>query len=119
MTKESFDTLIEKLSLLLDHEHAALLAGGLGQLDSILQQKTALVDALGTFGDSERHRLAPVKQKAERNQVLFDSAMEGVRAVAKRMAILRSVRTGLATYDRSGRRADYSAGKQSSIETRV
>lgn len=119
MTDKRLNALIEKLDVLLDREHAALMAGALDQLDPITQQKTALIDALRALEAPEREALAPIRQKAERNQVLFDSAMKGVRAVANRMADLRSVRSGLATYDNHGRRADNMSGAQSSVEKRA
>ena len=119
MTTDRFATLIEKLDALLDREHAALMTGALEQLDPITQQKTALIDEMGTLEGPERESLAPLRQKAERNQVLFDSAMEGVRAVANRMADLRSVRSGLATYDSHGRRAENISDTRSSVEKRV
>lgn len=119
MTTERFAKLVEKLDALLDREHAALIDGELDQLDPIMRQKQTVVDEMGALGEPERESLAPVRQKAERNQVLFDSAMEGVRAVAGRMADLRSVRSGLATYDSHGRREQNVSDTRSSVEKRA
>ncbi len=118
MTIEPCDALIEKLDALLERERAALMAGALDQLDPIAQQKMALIEELSALEGPERERLATLREKAERNQVLFDSAMQGVRAVASRMADLRSVRSGLATYDSLGR-AKNIAEARSSIEKRA
>ena len=53
------------------------------------------------------------------NQLLLDGALEGIRAVAKRMARLRDVKGALETYGADGKRRDIPLGPESSVERRA
>ena len=111
--------LIDDLDLILDQERQALVKGDLDKLAGLLTKKETLINGLNTITDLEREALTQVHGKVSRNQVLLDSAMEGIRAVAVRMAELRRVRKGLDVYDQSGRRTRFSTRGSVSLEKRA
>lgn len=102
MTPENTDFFA--LDTLLDQERSCLLDGDLEALGSLLPAKEQLVDLLLQGGRLNKDSLAPIKGKLERNQSLLDGAMDGIKAVADRLAALRQVRTALDTYDAMGRK---------------
>lgn len=119
MPDNQISVLIDQLDNLLDLERSALLDGALDQLGLIMAQKDRLIAEINALEGAERASLAALQEKAARNQVLLNSAMEGIRAVANRMADLRRVRRGLETYDRQGRKETVGATIQSSVEKRA
>lgn len=119
MTSETAQAMIEELDQLLDRERHALLAGDLDQIARILSLKETLIDRINTLEALERDDLSGVQMKLSRNQTLLNGAMDGIRAVADRMADLRRVRQGLDTYDGHGRKTRHSTRTQGSIERRA
>lgn len=119
MKTETAQSVIEELDQLLDRERQALLAGDLEQIARILVLKEALIDQINAFDAAERDNLERVHDKLTRNQTLLKGAMEGIRAVADRMADLRRVRQGLETYDRSGRKTRHDTQPNSNVEKRA
>ena len=119
MTQNNAQTLIDDLDLLLDQERLALIDGDLEMLGRMLEQKQGLIDNINDLDTLERKHLSDVHDKVTRNQELLNSAMEGIRAVANRMADLRKVRQGLETYDQSGRKTRFETQTQPSVEKRA
>ncbi len=119
MTQQSAQNLIDELDTLLDRERRALIDGDLELLGRMLNQKQDLIENINAIDTLERERLVQVHGKVTRNQALLDSAMEGIRAVASRMADLRHVRRGLETYDQSGRKTRVEIQDRSSVEKRA
>ncbi len=119
MTQHDAQALIDDLDTLLDRERQALIDGDLEFLARILTHKQGLIDNINAMGTLERKHLAHVHDKVTRNQALLNSAMEGIRAVADRMADLRRVRHGLETYDRSGRRKRFEMQASPGVEKRA
>ncbi|HHS89487.1 MAG TPA: flagellar biosynthesis protein FlgN [Rhodobacteraceae bacterium] len=119
MTKNNAQALIDDLDSLLDRERMALIDGDLELLGRMLAQKQELIDNLNNMDTLEREHLADVHDKVTRNQELLNSAMEGIRAVANRMADLRRVRQGLETYDQSGHKTRFDTHTQPSVEKRA
>lgn len=119
MTNQNPQDLINDLDSILDQERQALVKGDLNKLSELLTKKEDLINDLNTITDLERESLAQVHDKVSRNQVLLDSAMEGIRAVATRMAELRRVRKGLDVYDQAGRRTRFSTRGSVSLEKRA
>lgn len=111
--------LIDDLDQILDRERSALMSGDLGKLEELLAKKEKTISKLNTVSDLEREALAPVHSKMSRNQLLLDSAMEGIRAVAARMAELRRIRKGLDVYDKRGQRARFGTRESSKLEKRA
>ncbi|WP_293574060.1 flagellar biosynthesis protein FlgN [Phaeobacter sp.] len=119
MTEQTPQEMIETLDEILDAERTALIGGDLHELEPLLAKKEKIIDALNMVGDLERESLQKVQTKVSRNQELLDSAMEGIRAVASRMAELRRIRRGLDVYDQAGRKTRYATRGAATLEKRA
>lgn len=124
MTFEAQQSTINELDELLDQERGALLNGDLEQIARLMTLKEGLIDRINALTASEKQALdhdsiSHMQDKMTRNQVLLHGAMEGIRAVADRMAGLRRVREGLETYDRSGQKTQYDTGEKRTVERRA
>lgn len=119
MKSETTQAAIDELDQLLDRERQALLVGDLDQIARILLLKEALIDRINALEAPERDHLNGVQAKFTRNQMLLNGAMDGIRAVADRMADLRRVRQSLETYDGNGRKTRHSTRTQGSVERRA
>ena len=95
---------LDTLDRLLEQERALLLEGDLQGLGKLLPQKEAIIEDLLNESLLSRDAVAPIERKLQRNQLLLDGALDGIRAVAARLAALRQVRSALDTYDAQGRR---------------
>jgi flagellar biosynthesis/type III secretory pathway chaperone len=102
MTDEHIE--LSELDTLLDQERAFLLNGDLKGLGTLLPAKEKLVEILSEGDESHHEQIVPLEGKLQRNQLLLDGALEGIRSVAARLAALREVRTSLDTYDAQGRK---------------
>jgi flagellar biosynthesis/type III secretory pathway chaperone len=118
MTNQNPQNLINELDEILDQERSALVRGELDQIESLLSRKEAIIQNLNTIENLEREALSKVQSKVSRNQELLNSAMEGIRSVATRMAELRRVKKGLDVYDRAGRKARYGTTMGQRLEKR-
>lgn len=116
---ETYTDILLALDELLDLEREALIEGKLEQLGNMTAEKEKLVDRINALPEVPRSELAPVQVKVNRNQVLLQSALEGIRAVANRMAEMRRVRKGLDTYDRSGKKYHHAADARKKLEKRA
>ncbi|MGB7319051.1 MAG: flagellar biosynthesis protein FlgN [Planktotalea sp.] len=109
----------DKLEVLLEQERAFLLEGDLAGLGSLLPAKEKLVEMLLGDEGGNRHRIAPLEGKLQRNQLLLNGALDGIRAVATRLAALRQVRMALDTYDAQGRKQRVVTPTPSKLEKRA
>ncbi|MBB3994199.1 hypothetical protein GGR95_001840 [Sulfitobacter undariae] len=117
MTLEDVD--VSRLEELLEQERALLLAGDLEGLGALLPLKEELVETfLSDFG-ANREKILPLEMRLQRNQVLLGSALDGIRAVATRLAALRQVRVALDIYDAQGRKQNVAASSRSKVEKRA
>ncbi len=119
MTEPTSQDLIDTLDGILEQERTALVHGQLDQLESLLEQKDDVISQLTTIDALEQDALETIQTKVSRNQVLLDSAMEGIRAVASRMQELKRVRRGLDIYDKSGRKTSHPNGYSMKLEKRA
>lgn len=119
MAHQDAQALIDELDTLLDQERHALIDGDLDMLGRMLARKQGLISNINKMDLLERDRLVHVHEKITRNQELLNSSMEGIQAVAKRMADLRRVRQGLETYDQKGRKTRFETQSRSSVEKRA
>jgi flagellar biosynthesis/type III secretory pathway chaperone len=119
MNHQNTQDMIDELDTLLDRERQALVDGDLELLRRMLAQKQSLVEKINNLDMLERDSLAHVHDKVTRNQELLNSAMEGIRAVANRMADLRRVRQSLETYDQSGHKTRFETQGHSNVEKRA
>lgn len=113
------DTLIRELDALLDVERHALLDGDLETLAGLVEKKEQLIDALNRaeFGDAES--LLPMNRKVERNQILLEQALSGIRSVARKLAEIRQTRKSFDTYDRMGHKNRIQPDSETSVEKRA
>jgi len=116
---DDVQTTMDSLDDLLDAERAALLTGHLDGVSRLHMQKEALIDALNRFEFEERSALTGLQVKVERNQVLLDSALDGIRSVARRLTAIRRVRQSLDTYDALGQKQSVDLGVSCSLEKRA
>lgn len=110
---------IKALDDLLDRERAALIDGDLDRVAGWTERKAVLMTEIGKADIGERSDLDRLRDKVNRNQALLGCALEGIRAVADRMAELRHVRQGLDTYDRSGRKTWIGIRDRAGLEKRA
>ncbi len=113
--QDTFDALDD----LLDREKAALLDGDLEMIARLYDRKLELIDTLSEMEREDIGRLQALNNKASRNQDLLDSALDGIRSVAQRLAQVRETRTSLQTYDSSGRKKSIEMKHSASVEKRA
>lgn len=119
MTLSTAQDYIDALDLALEEERTALLNGNLTALEPIVARKEDAISHLNEIDALENADLDAVQSKVTRNQALLDSAMEGIRSVAARMAEIRRVRKGLDVYDESGRKTRFGTNTQTTLEKRA
>ena len=110
---------ITALDRVLEAEREALLKGELERLSDLLDQKETLIGELNHAADVDAPELKALDVKLRRNQQLLDGAMEGIRAVAARLAKLREVKGRFETYDSNGQKRDILKGGDASVEQRI
>lgn len=118
MPRAETSTIME-LGNLLEAERKALLEGDLHILKDLLSSKEALMEAVNDMPDPDRAAMQALAGKLQRNQLLLDGALEGIRAVAQRMARLREVKGALETYGADGKRHDIPLFPNRSVERRA
>lgn len=104
---------------LLDREREALIEGDLEKLASLLTPKEALIEAMSDLPLAELNDLQALDIKVRRNQLLFDSTLEGIRAVSSRLATLREVRSAFETYGADGQKHHIVPEPTTSVERRA
>lgn len=119
MTNDKCSELFEALDAVLESERKALLAGNLDAIGELLQEKENLIEELSILDEFEADALSDLTGKMKRNQDLLDGALEGIRAVAGRLAAMRRVRSTLDTYDSSGTKQSIEIGQDASVEKRA
>ncbi len=119
MTTETLQDLIDSLDDLLEAERAAVLEGDLDSIARLLDRKEMLIDEISVADASDSALLATINAKAARNQVLLNSALDGIRTVSRRLAALRRIRGSLDTYDASGRKSSIDVSTDRSVEKRA
>jgi hypothetical protein len=117
MTTETID--LSKLEALLEQERTFLLEGDLEGLGTLLPAKEHLMDLLLDNSDANRDKILPLESKLQRNQLLLNGALDGIRTVANRLAALRQVRTALDTYDAQGRKQRVVTQNKQQVEKRA
>ncbi len=119
MTHDTLQTEIDALDDLLDAERRALLAGNLDEIARLHHRKQQLIDDLNGQSSADQASLASLTVKLQRNQVLLDTALDGIRSVARRLAAIRRVRQSLDTYDQMGRKKSFETRIDRSLEKRA
>lgn len=110
---------INALDELLDAERTALLKGDLVALADMLPAKEVLIETLNARATDSMPRLTSLDGKVRRNQLLLDSALEGIREVTSKMVTLRRMRGTLETYGADGRKKKIEVRGTPSVERRA
>ena len=110
---------LDDLDDLLDAERGALLKGDLEGLARMAENKERLFRALNQSEQNDLAALTVLDHKVKRNQLLLDSALEGIRTVARKMSALRRIRASLDTYDATGQKRIVDVDTTRSIERRA
>jgi flagellar biosynthesis/type III secretory pathway chaperone len=119
MSPDSLHSTIESLDDLLDAERGALLSGNLDEVARLHVRKEQLIDTLNRMDARDHTNLASLNSKVERNQALLNTALDGIRSVARRLATIRRVRQSLDTYDSRGRKKTVAMSVDRSLEKRA
>lgn len=119
MTDSPQSQILLSLNALFENERAVLLSGDLAQLQTIMDEKSKLIDELRALDDRPLSDLEGLRAKAQHNQILFDGALAGIRRVADRLAELRKVRHSFDTYDDTGRRRTIEGQVVHNVEKRA
>jgi flagellar biosynthesis/type III secretory pathway chaperone len=119
MTIHQSKGLFEELDDVLEQERDALLTGDLEKVGRLVDRKESLIEGLSVLEEFEAASLQALQGKMQRNRDLLDSALEGIRTVAGRLAALRRVRGTLDTYDSKGTRKSIEIGKEGGVEKRA
>lgn len=91
----------DRLSAELDRIYHALRSG---KLDGLGAATLALEAELARLGPIDAAGLERLRQRARRNAACLDAAARGVRAARRRLTEIRTIESGLGTYDDKGRR---------------
>lgn len=119
MSAETLQNIIDGLDDLLERERQALMKGDVDGVARLHDEKASLVDALNQFDAQEASELRDLNDKVLRNQLLLDTALDGIRSVARRLAAIRRVKQSLETYDEAGRKTSVDMGVDRSVEKRA
>ncbi len=119
MSNEVVQMNFDALDDLLEAERDALLKGDLEKLTSMLSRKEALIDALNEDMQTDLPILQTLGKKVQRNQLLLDGAMVGIRNVAQRLAELRGLRGSLETYGSDGKKRNIDVDADHTVEKRA
>lgn len=118
MSEATETEIITQLDTLLEAEREALLRGDLQAIADTVAQKEQLIDALNEGADRQAD-LSGLHHKLQRNQALLDGALQGIRAVAARMAAYRRIRRSMDTYDSQGRKRTIPGDVSRKVEKRA
>lgn len=118
MKNPATQDIIGKLNALLEQERTALINGDLNRIGDLLEHKEYLIGMLNSL-DATQDDLSLLHGKVSRNQSLLDSALDGIRTVARRLATLRRVRRSLDTYDARGHKTTIQSNSVSTVEKRA
>ena len=94
-------TASDRLSAELDRVYNLLRSG---RLEGLAAATQALEAELARLDPTEAAGLDLLRHKAQRNAVCLDAAARGVRAARRRLTEIRTMESGLGTYDDKGRR---------------
>lgn len=104
---------------LLDWERESLVQGDLEAVMRILSEKERMMTSLTNIDPDHKKHFEALLLKAERNQQLLNSALEGIRVVMERISVLRKIRTTLETYDQNGQKKTIGSMMRQQVEKRA
>lgn len=115
---EHIESDIDALEDLLDAERAALLLGKLDDVSRLHAQKERLIETLSAHVVQDEAKFEGLNDKVKRNQLLLDSALNGIRSVSRRLTAIKDVRRSLETYDAFGHKLKFDIRTAGKLEKR-
>ena len=110
---------IDDLDDLLDEERTALLAGDIDRVGRLTERKQALIALLNDADPSDASSLSALQGKVVRNQGLLGAALDGIKAVTQRLAVMQRIKTSLDVYDARGTRKKIRMPAKGGVEKRA
>jgi len=95
---------IEDLIEILELEYGALLEGDLDKIAQYGAEKNRILAQVSELNEVEMQGFAFLKPKLSRNQLLTESALNGMRIAVRRLKEVRQVHTVLHTYTANGQK---------------
>ena len=117
--KASQGTVLQRASEILELERQSLLIGDFDALSDLVPRKEAIFESLADLGADAGPDIASLRGRAKANQLLLDSAAEGLKDVAARLRQMKEVQEKLRTYDSQGSVGDYLAPRKRQLERRA
>lgn len=119
MALPKFETILQRLNILLERERKALLSGDLASLPGFLIEKEQLITELEKCEIADFDRIAITQNRINRNQNLMLGVLSGIQEVATRLKAIRQARVALETYDKRGFRARFTTQAHGKVEKRA
>lgn len=94
--------LARKLEAVLSDEYHALLGGRIEDLEGLGAKKLDTLEKAALLPEQEFIALEPLRAKLLRNQLLVQSALEGMRVALERAREINEISKGLKTYRSDG-----------------
>jgi hypothetical protein len=107
-----------RLVALVEEERDALLTGDFERMADLVAEKQSLAAILEKDPDAVEI-LSPLRAAMERNQQLYDRALEGLRSVTARVGELDAARRSIRTYDRLGQEQRIGSASKTTLERRA
>lgn len=119
MDDRNAQAILADMDATLEQERSALIAGDLVEITQLYNRKESLIEELHSADPAPQSELSELQGKLVRNQMLLNSALEGIRNVANRLGSLRRARKTLETYDRNGHKSAISTPSEPNVERRA
>lgn len=110
--------LVGQLHSLLEDEKRLLLEGELEELDQLGNRKADLFQKVAE-DVTDIKALKRMQDQLKRNEVLYDQALKGIKAVADRLSEFQRLRSSLDTYDAHGRKTRLGGWDRTKVERRA
>lgn len=111
-------SLATRLNDVLELEYAALMNGDISAIAQLSADKLAILEEMSEFDDYEYTVLEKFRVTLIRNQLLANSAIEGMRSAIQRARDVQSVASGLQTYTAGGQNALVALAKGQTLSKR-
>jgi Rps23 Pro-64 3,4-dihydroxylase Tpa1-like proline 4-hydroxylase len=112
------ENLAARLNDVLELEYAALMNGEIAAIAQLSADKLEILEEMSEFEDYEYTVLEQFRVMLIRNQLLTNSAIEGMRSAIQRARDVQSVASGLQTYTAGGQNSLVALSKGQTLSKR-